>query len=56
MSDKDAFASGVVRELGRIELEEAALALANAAGMSARDEMNLAKQLYLRGEDVELMN
>ena len=56
MSDKDAFASGVVRDLGRIELEEAALALANAAGMSARDEMNLAKQLYLRGEDVELMN
>jgi peptidoglycan/xylan/chitin deacetylase (PgdA/CDA1 family) len=56
LSDKDAFASGVVQQLGRIELEEAALALANAAGMSEVDEMNLAKQLYLREEDVDLMN
>ena len=56
LADKDAFACRVVRELGRIELEEAALALANAAGMSARDEMNLAGRLYLREKDLDLMN
>jgi peptidoglycan/xylan/chitin deacetylase (PgdA/CDA1 family) len=56
LSDKGAFVKRVVRELGRIELEEAALALANAAGMSPRDEMNLARQLYLREEDLDLMN
>jgi hypothetical protein len=55
LSDKDGLASRIVRDLGRIELEEAALALANAAGMSPRDEMNLAGQLYLREEDLDLM-
>jgi peptidoglycan/xylan/chitin deacetylase (PgdA/CDA1 family) len=56
LSDKTAFASRVVQELGRIELEEAALALANVAGMSPGDEMSLAKRLYLREEDIDLMN
>ena len=56
LSDKDALASKAVRELGRIEIEEAALALANVAGISPRDETNIARRLYLREEDLDLMN